>query len=158
MLGVAKIFAQTFRLQTQTGQRGLGIVSESREKLFHLSVPLLLATCIVKKRQASADQRHYQNAAFPQQHPVMTMKVSPALEIQPIQQVELAQTEHHPPAGQSHRKDDPESDEGDDNSIALGFSAQMVLLIPSPPWERESSQNSTAARIAPRALSSSSSV
>ena len=132
MVSFVKILAQTFRLQPQTGQSSLGIVGESSEKFFHLSVPPLLAPCIIEKRQASADQRYDKDTAFPQQHPVMTMKVSPALEIQPIQQVELAQTEHHPPAGQSHRKDYPESDEGDDNSIALGFSAQMVLLIPSP--------------------------
>jgi len=62
----------------------------------------------------------------------MTMKVSPAFEIQPIQQVELAQTEHHPPSGERHCEDDPKADEGDNNSIAFGFSAQLVLLIPSP--------------------------
>src|SRR5258708_10308520 len=89
-------------------------------------MPLLLAACIIKKCQAAADQRYDQNAAFPQQHPIMTMKVSRAFEIQPSQQVKLAQTKNHPPAGQRHRKDDPQPDQGDYDSIPFSFSAQSI--------------------------------
>src|SRR5258707_3150727 len=53
--GSGKIFTQAFRLQTQTGQSSLRIVSERRKKPFHLRMTLLLAPRVVEQRQPAAD-------------------------------------------------------------------------------------------------------
>src|SRR5258707_1692654 len=83
--GSREIFAQAFRLQTQTGQSSLRIVGKRRKKSFHLRMTLLLAPRVVEQRQPAADQRRDQNAAFPQKHLVMTMQGNRTLEIQTIE-------------------------------------------------------------------------
>ena len=56
----------------------------------------------------------------------MKMKVSRAFELQTIQQIKLAQTKHQPPAGQRHCKHDPQSDQGDYDSIAFGSGVHSI--------------------------------
>src|SRR5438046_1558004 len=101
------------------------------KKFFDLRVTLLFPPGIVEQRQSAADQREDEDAAFPQQHLVMTMKIRSALELQTIQQIELAQTKYQPPAGEGHCENDPQAHQGNYDSIALCLSAQS-FSVPRP--------------------------
>src|SRR5690349_19548637 len=61
----AEILFQAFCLEAQTCERRLRIVGKRREELFHLSMTLLLSSCVVKQRETATDERSDQNAAFP---------------------------------------------------------------------------------------------
>ena len=51
----------------------------------------------------------------------MTMQGNRTLEIQTVEQIKLTQAKYQPPAGQRHREHHPQSDQGDDDSIAFSF-------------------------------------
>src|SRR5436853_7472160 len=99
---------------------------ERCKELFDLRVTFLLAPRVVEQCRSSADQRNNQNTAFPKQHLIVTMKLDRAFETRLIDQIELAQTKHQPPAGQRDCKHNPQPDEYDDNPIALSFHATGV--------------------------------
>ncbi|HEX8897387.1 MAG TPA: hypothetical protein VF751_01715 [Chthoniobacterales bacterium] len=79
-----KIFLQTLGLQTQTCQGRLGIVRECSEEFLDLRVPFLFALREIKQRQTATNQRRDQDAAFPQKHLVMPMKLDGAFEVRLI--------------------------------------------------------------------------
>src|SRR2546430_3618969 len=60
---------------------------ERCKELFHLRVTLLLAPRVVEQCHASTNQRNNQNATFPKQHLIVTMKLNRALEIRLIDQI-----------------------------------------------------------------------
>src|ERR1044072_8771221 len=76
-----KIFLQTLRLQPETRQSCLRIMRECGKKLFNLGVSLLFAPRKVEKRESATKQRSDQNAAFPEQHLIVTIELNRVLEV-----------------------------------------------------------------------------
>src|SRR2546430_9889702 len=99
---------------------------ERCKELFHLRVTLLLAPRVVEQCHPSTNQRNNQNATFPEQHLIVTMKLHRTFEIRLIDQIELAQAKHQPPASQRDCKPNPQPDEYDDNPIALSFHLSLA--------------------------------
>ena len=98
---------------------------ERCKELFDLRVTFLLTPRVIEQCHPSTNQRNNQNATFPKQHLIVTMKLNCAFEIRLIDQVELTQTKYQPPAGQRDCKHNPQSDEYDDNPIALSFHSPL---------------------------------
>src|SRR6267378_5833632 len=99
---------------------------ERCKELFHLRVTLLLAPRVVEQCHPSTNQRNNQNATFPKQHLIVTMKLNRTFEIRLIDQIELAQAKDQPPSGQSHCESDPQAHEGNDNPIAFSFHISLA--------------------------------
>jgi hypothetical protein len=55
----------------------------------------------------------------------MTVELDCVFEIRLIEQIELAQAKHQPPAGKGDGKEHPQGDEGNDDSIAFAFHSEM---------------------------------
>src|SRR5262249_47319525 len=126
-----QILFQTFRLQTQTGQSGFGIVRKCRKKLLDLSMTLLLSSCVIKEREAPTDQTGDQNAAFPQEHLIMPLKLVRLLDVKLTEQIELPQTEDQPPDRERDRERDPKSHEQDFDSVTILFHLETFSPAPS---------------------------
>src|SRR5438105_15681555 len=99
---------------------------ERCKELFDLRVTFLLTPRVIEQCHPSTNQRNNQNATFPKQHLIVTMKLNRTFEIRLIDQIELAQAKDQPPASQRDCKHNPQSDEYDDNPIALSFHATGV--------------------------------
>ena len=85
-----KVFAQAFRLQTQTGERGLRIVCERCEELFDLRMPFLFSFRVIKKCKSTADERSDQNAAFPHQHLIVPLELVAGFDVRLLDEIQLA--------------------------------------------------------------------
>src|SRR6266567_2235433 len=114
-----------------------------REEFFDLRVTLLLSPRVIKKSQTAADQRCDQNATFPHQHLIIAMQVGRAGNRQPLDQIELPQTEYKPPSGECHGKNNPDRDESDGERSAFAFSAH-ILEVPLPLGDGKGEGLSTA--------------
>src|SRR5438309_633470 len=92
-----------------------------RKELFNLRVSLLLASRVIKQCQAAANQRCDQNAAFPQEHLRVPLKLIGLFDVKLVEQVELTQTKDHPPHGERDGEGDPEGHQQNLDSIASPF-------------------------------------
>src|SRR5437588_11561985 len=99
---------------------------ERCKELFHLRVTFLLAPRVVEQCHPSTNQRNNQNATFPKQHLIVTMKLNRAFEIRLIDQIELAQAKDQPPRGESDGECHPQAHESDDDPIAFSFHISLA--------------------------------